>query len=89
MWGKGVTVDSMKLVMIGVIIVLLTVVIGISLLAGMLPTVILAILNLSVIPNLSFASFYAAGGAAMIVLGAVVLVFVILLLLNLLGTSKK
>jgi len=62
------------------------VVVGILVLVALVPTLISALTNLSDVGDLEFASFFAAGGAIQIALGAAILLMIFGLFL---GRSKR
>ena len=51
---------------------IIMVVVGVILLTSLLPTVIDNLVNLSLVDNLGFASFYEGGGVVLLILGAAV-----------------
>lgn len=85
----GFSAEKMKNTMIGITLAILTVVVIIQLLANLIPTVLMAFGNLSVVSGLSFASFYGSSGVVNIIFGVTVLILVIVLIFNLLGTKSS
>ena len=86
---KGFSASGMKSIMVGVIIALITVVVVVQLVAGLVPTVLLAFGNLAALTGLYFYSFYAASGIMQIVFGAVILILIIAMLLMLIPGGQK
>lgn len=69
------------------IVGLIMLVVGIQVAAQLLPTLITAIINISGISNLGFASFFAANGIVLLMLGVAVLLAILGILG--LGESKR
>ena len=81
--GVMSNITNPRAMIVGIILL----VVGIQVAVQLLPTLIVAIVNLSTISNLGFASFFSAGGIVLLMLGVAVLLAVLGILG--LGGSKR
>ena len=81
--GVMSNITNPRAMIVGIILL----VVGIQVAVQLLPTLITAIVNLSTISNLGFASFFSAGGIVLLMLGVAVLLAVLGILG--LGGSKR